>query len=195
MTPIFSKSFALRPGLCSAALLVLTVGHAQAQWGQPYDPDWQRSFRAGVLVGFNISADFRMNGSFPVSGGGLGAYDDGYVRRDDGGALTSDWGYNNASQRDSTAETLTMHKTTGFSTTSSASVNDSVEIGLDLAYSGMLWRAQRIRLGWELGFGMLPIKISDNSALSATVKRSAYTFDASGYMIGAVDTFPSPGHQ
>jgi len=39
-----------------------------------------------------------------------GIYDDGYVRRDDGGALTSDWGYNTALQYDSSAETLTMHR-------------------------------------------------------------------------------------
>ena len=195
MTPKIFTFPGLRPKLCGTALLALSVWRAQAQWAYPYDPDWTRTFRAGVLVGFNISADFNLKGSFGISGGGTGVYDDGYVRRDDGGALTSDWGYNNASQRNSTLETLTLHRTTAFSTTSAAEVKDSVELGLDLAYGGTLWRGERLRLGWELGFGLLPIKISDRSTLSATVKRSTYTFDASGYVIGSVDTFPSPGHQ
>ena len=72
------------------ALLALTAWRAQAQWAQPYDPDWTRTFRAGVLVGFNLSADFSMKGSFGITGGGAGIFDDGYVRRDAGGALTSD---------------------------------------------------------------------------------------------------------
>src|SRR3954451_24085927 len=92
------KSSRLRPRLGGVALLALTAWQAHAQWAYPYDPDWNRSFRAGVLVGFNISADFRMKGSFAVSGGGPGVYDDGYVHPDDRGAFTSDWGYNNASQ-------------------------------------------------------------------------------------------------
>ena len=195
MTPKNFISSRLRPKLCAAALLALTAWRAQAQWAYPYDPDWTRSFRAGVLVGFNISANFSMKGSFGVSGGGAGIFDDGYVHPDDGGANTSDWGYNNASQRDSTHETLTLHRTTAFNTTSTAEVKDSAEIGLDLAYGGTLWRGERLRLGWELGFGLLPIKISDRSTLSATVKRSTYTFDTGPYVISGVDTFPSPGHQ
>ncbi len=169
--------------VCGLALLTLTPGRVHAQWAYPYDPDWTRSFRAGVLVGFNISADFSMKGSFGVSGGSAGTYDDGYVRRDSGGALTSDWGYNSGSQYNSSSETLTMHRSSGFSTASTASVRDSVNIGLDLAYGGNLWRGERFRLGWELGFGLLPMKISDRSTLSATVSRSAYTFDASGAII------------
>ncbi len=181
--------------LCGLALLALTAGRASGQWAYPYDPDWTRSFRAGVLVGFNISADFSMKGSFGISGGGAGIYDDGYVRRDDGGATTSDWGYNSASQYNSSSETLTMHRSTAFSTTSTASVSDSVNLGLDLAYGGRLWRGERFRLGWELGFGLMPLKISDNSTLSATVTRSAYTFDASGFNVGGVNTFPAAGYR
>ena len=180
--------------LCGLTLLALTVWRAQAQWSNPYDPDWARTFRAGVLVGFNISADFSMKGSFGISGGGAGIYDDGYVRRDDGGALTSDWGYNNAAQYNASKETLTLHRSTAFSTASAAEVKDSANLGLDLAYGGTLWRGERLRLGWELGFGLLPIKISDRSTLSATVRRSAYAFDASGFNLGGFNTFPLPGY-
>lgn len=183
MPPKFSISSRRATQALGLALLAFTAGRAQAQWAYPYDPDWTRNFRAGVLVGFNISADFSMQGSFGISGGGAGVYDDGYVRRDDGGALTSDWGYNNASQYNSTSETLTMHRSSAFSTTGAASVTDSVNLGLDLAYGGRLWRGERLRIGWELGFGLLPLKISDNSTLSATVTRSAYIFDASGISI------------
>ncbi|MFO1487833.1 MAG: hypothetical protein U1F65_05085 [Verrucomicrobiota bacterium] len=172
-----------------AALLAFTTWRAQAQWAYPYDPDWTRSFRAGVLVGFNIKADFRMSGNFGVSPTTGGTYDDGYVRRDDGGALTSNWGYNNASQYNATSETLTMHRSNGFTTTSSASVQNSANLGLDLAYNGMLWHGQRTRIGWELGFGWLPLKISDRTTLSATVSRLAYTFDAGGIVM------PPAGYQ
>ena len=183
---IFNSS--LRLG--TLALLTVTAGRAHSQ---AYDPDWTRTFRAGVLVGFNLKASFSMKGSFGISGGGAGVYDDGYVRPDAGGALTSDWGYKNGTQYDPASETLTMHRSTAFSTTGSATVKDSADIGLDLAYGGTFTRGERFRLGWELGFGLLPIKISDRSTLSATVSQKAYKFDASGYVIGADNIFPLPG--
>ena len=190
MPPNFSKSSKNFAALCCGlSLLALSTWRAHAQWAYPYDPAWTRSFRAGVLVGFNISADFTMKGNFGVSSGGAGVFDDGYVRRDAGGALTSDWGYNSAAQYNSTTETLTMHKTTAFNTSSAASVSDPAELGVDLAYGGILWHGERVRVGWELGFGFLPIKISDNSTLRAAVTRQAYTFDASGIVI------PPAGYQ
>lgn len=181
--------------LCSLALLTLAAASAPAQWSNPYDPDWTRSFRAGVLVGFNISANFSMKGSFGITSGGAGIYDDGYVLKDAGGATTSGWGYNNASQYSSANETLTMHKTTSYSTTSTADINDSANFGLDLAYGGTLWRGGRLRLGWEVGFGLLPLNIADRSTLLATVNRSVYTFGASGFNLGGVNTFPAAGYQ
>src|SRR5439155_2777153 len=35
---------------------------------------------------------------------------------------------------------------------------------------------KRLRVGWELGFGLLPISISDNRQFSATVEQSTYSF-------------------
>ena len=192
MSPKTFKPFQPSARLCGIMLLALAVWRAQAQYA--YDPDWTRNFHAGVLVGFNISAKFSLNGSFGIAGSGAGIYDDGYVRRDAGGALTSDWGYNNTAQYNATSEMLTMHRSTGFNITSSANVNDPVEVGLDLGYGGVLWRDYPLRIGWELGFGLLPIKISDNSTLNATVSRSTYTFDASGFNLGGVNTFPPAGY-
>jgi hypothetical protein len=183
MSPKTFMSSGLSTRLCGLTLLTLTAWRAQAQWDDSYDPDWTRNFHAGVLVGFNIKADFSLRGSFGISSSSAGIFDDGYVVRDGGGALTSDWGYNNASQYNASSSTLTMHRSTGFSTTSGTTVNDPVDIGLDLAYGGVLWRSDPLRIGWELGFGLLPIKITDNSVLTASVTRSAYTFDASGIVI------------
>ena len=80
----------------------------------PDTDDWTRHFRVGTLLGLNISADFKTRGAFNISGNqtASGIYDDGYVRVDNtgnAGGYTSFWGYNNASQYNAAAQTLTMH--------------------------------------------------------------------------------------
>ena len=96
---------------------------------------WTRHFRLGALVGVNIDAEFKMSGQFSVSGSQPGTpgqpgvdhiYDDGYVRVDETGnaqGLTSYWGYNNASQYDPVAQTLTFHSASSFTTTSGRGAN------------------------------------------------------------------------
>ncbi|HZF02060.1 MAG TPA: hypothetical protein VE344_09210 [Methylomirabilota bacterium] len=152
------------------------------------DDDWTRHFRLGGVAGLNIKGNFKMNsGSFLISGNNPanGIYDDGYVRTDDTGnapyngqPATSYWGYQNSSQYDSGANTLTMHSATSFSTTSgsSGSANDSVSPGLDLAYGDSYWYWDHAKLGWEFGFGSLPIHLSSSSTMSGSVSSTAYTF-------------------
>jgi len=72
-----------------------------------------------------------------------------------------------------------MHNATSFSTSGSATGENSPYVGFDMAYGGILWRGEdRLRIGWELGFGLLPIKITDNQTLIADkIKRDVYTFD------------------
>ena len=94
----------------------------------PDTDDWTRHFRIGGMVGLNISGNFHLNGNFNVSGNNpsKGIYDDGYVRRDqtgNSGGYTGFWGYDNASQYNAAAQTLTMHATTGFSADESASAD------------------------------------------------------------------------
>jgi len=148
----------------------------------PDTDDWTRHFRIGAIVGMNIGASFNEKGLFNISGNrsAMGIYDDGYVREDqtgNSGGYTGYWGYDNASQYNSTANTLTFHSATSYSTSGSGNAEGGPFPGLDVAYGDNLWYWKHARVGWELGFGLLPINISDNSSLSATVNQSVYTYD------------------
>jgi hypothetical protein len=147
--------------------------------------DWTRHFRIGAMVGMSISASFTRNGTFAISGNNpaQGIFDDGYVRTDNTGnafGQTGYWGYNNASQLNGSA--LTMHATTSFST-SSSSEESGVFPGFDMAYGDNLWYWKHARVGWELGFGLLPISISENGSTPATIDQSSYTFNTGGIVV------------
>jgi hypothetical protein len=149
--------------------------------------DWTRHFRIGAMVGMNIGANFKTKGTFDISGNktASGIYDDGYVRPDQSGDPdnTSFWGYNNASQYNSVAQTLTMHGASSYSTTGSSSENGSAFAGFDMAYGDNIWYWKHARVGWEFGFGLLPINITDGKPMSATVSQSTYTFNTGGIVV------------
>ena len=166
--------------------------HLWIEMPPPPATDWTRHFRIGALVGINIKADFKMNGQFDVSGSNPGApgvggvehfYDDGYVRVDDTGnalGLTSYWGYRNGSQYDASAQTLTFHSAKSFTSSGSSRVDDSPYLGFDLAYGGNLWQSGRTRIGWEFGFGLLPIGIKDRQPMTTDIIRTVHSFDTGG---------------
>ncbi len=160
----------------------------------PDEPDWTRHFRIGAMVGMNISANFKTKGTFNISGNqaAKGIYDDGYVREDDtgnAGGLTSYWGYKNASQYNSVANTLTMHGASSYSSTGSANESGSAFAGFDMAYGDNSCYWKHARVGWEFGFGLLPIDIKHDSPMSATVSQSSYTFNTGGIVM------PGAGYQ
>jgi hypothetical protein len=147
--------------------------------------DWTRHFRIGALVGMNISANFSRNGTFGISGNNptQGIFDDGYVRTDNTGnafGQTGYWGYNDASQL--SGSTLTMHAATSFSASSNEK-ESGVFPGFDMAYGDNLWYWKHARVGWELGFGLLPISISDSQSVPASVTQLAYTFNTGGIVV------------
>jgi hypothetical protein len=146
--------------------------------------DWTRHFRIGVLAGFNIKANMSMSGTFNISPT-PGQYDDGYVLTDSRGAAgdsvvgTGNFGYDNASQVTSGGSQLLMHQATGFSANNaSASGNDSPYIGFDLAYGDSYWYWEHAKIGWEFGFGFLPIDIRETVPVS--VNQNTYTFNNMG---------------
>jgi hypothetical protein len=149
--------------------------------------DWTRHFRLGAMVGMNISAKFGMTGSFGVSGNNpaAGKFDDGYVYPDQSGdpTHTGYWGYNNASQL--SGNTLTMHAITSFSTGAAESQSDGgFQPGLDVAYGDNLWYWRHARVGWELGFGWLPINITSTiNHEPVYVSQSVYTFNTGGIVV------------
>ena len=197
-----SKFFALKVvvwrRLVGVIALLLLAWPARAQ----YDPDWTRNFRFGGLVGFNIKADFKLSGRFPIAGANPGpvgtpvanhVYDDGYVRIDNTGNApdengvhwTTFWGYEDQSQY--AGNTLTMHSTTAFTIGTAndrKGLDDAPYIGFDLAYGGCIQQWQRTRLGWELGFGYLPIKISSGTqVMNANVEQVTHEFDTGGVLL------------
>jgi hypothetical protein len=151
--------------------------------------DWTRHFRIGALVGMNVKASFSTSGSaFGISGNdpANGIFDDGYVRADqtgNAGGYTGYWGYNSASQYSAANNTLAMHAATAFSTSSSASADGGPFPGFEMAYGDNLWYWKHARVGWELGFGLLPVDISQSSTTPVTVSQSTYTFNTGGIVI------------
>lgn len=144
--------------------------------------DWTRHFRMGMLVGFNIKADFTMSGTFNTGNNTPGVYDNGYVLTDSRGATgdgvvgTGNFGYDNASQIGNGGTTLTMDQTTGFTVgNGNSSGNDSPYVGFDLAYGDSYWYWEHAKLGWEFGFGLLPIRVEGEA--SVTANQNAYAFD------------------
>ena len=165
------------------------------------DDDWTRHFRVGAMVGLNISANFNVKNpiTFSDKGAAQGNYDDGYMHPSGNGPYTSDWGYNNSSQYDAALHRLFMHQATSFAATSgtSSESGDSAFVGFDMAYGGNLWDWGSAKIGWDLGFGLLPINIKDNLALTGNVNQNVYAFDTSGIDgLGIVpDPFPPAGHR
>ena len=147
------------------------------------DDDWTRHFRIGALVGFNITANFDVKKAISFSNQGLaqGNYDDGYVHPTGDGA-TRDWGYDNALQYDGVANTLTMHRATSFTVNSGTSSQDSDSVfpGFELAYGGNFWDWGKARIGWEFGFGLMPLSFKDNFSLDGTVNENSYVFSTAG---------------
>jgi hypothetical protein len=148
--------------------------------------DWTRHFHIGAIVGLNISANFSMNGSFTIAGNNpaAGNFDDGYVHSGNNAFhQTSSWGYNNASQYNSADGTLAMHSITSFTATGSSQQDGGPFPGFDMVYGDNLFYWKHARVGWELGFSLLPVTIKDNSPMSATVYQTTYTFDTGGIVV------------
>lgn len=145
--------------------------------------DWTRHFRIGAVVGLNVSANFKEGGVFNIAGNN-GSYADGYVRQNQpGSSYTSDWGYDNASQYNATAQTLTFHSASSYSASGSGQDSGGPFVGFDLAYGGNLWYWHSLRIGWEFGFDLLPVSVTDNEPLSATVSQNTYTFSTGNLYI------------
>ena len=174
--------------LCCVAVFAVMVFPARA------GEDWWRHFRLGGTVALNIKAQFSMNGQFAVSGSNPGLtnnpvgehfYDDGYVRTDqttNAQGYTSFWGYRSTNQI--SGSQLLMHSTTAFDLSDSGTkVDGGPQPGLDLAYGGTFARLGTAWVGWELGFALLPIEISDKRPISGTFTRTIHAYDTAGIVL------------
>jgi hypothetical protein len=161
-------------------------------WIPPDSGDWTRHFHIGAVVGLNISANFSMNGPFTLSGNNLAAgnYDDGYVHPGNNTfGQTSSWGYNNASQYDPNAAvrngpgSLAMHSITSFNAAGNSKEDGGPFPGFDMVYGDNLFYWKHARVGWELGFSLLPVTIKDNLSTTASVIQTTYTFGTGGIVV------------
>jgi hypothetical protein len=149
------------------------------------DYDWSRHFRIGAMVGLNIHGNFNESGLFttPGNNGLNGIFNDGYVLEDNtgnAGGITGNWGYNNASQYNAVADTLTYHGTSGYEVMGSDRDDAGPSAGFDMVYGANLFTFHKVRIGVELGFGLLPLSITDHQTLSGTVNGDTYTYDTGG---------------
>jgi hypothetical protein len=166
---------------------------------------WMRHFRIGGSVAVGISTEFKMNGNFSVSGSNPGplaaganhTYDDGFVKVDDTGnalGVTSNWGYNNASQFDAANQKLTYTATTDFDAASSRKVTDGPDLGVDIAYGGTFAKWERVAIGAEFGFNLTPFGNRDRSGLTGTLTQVTDTYNTGGIIVpGAPYTGNSSG--
>jgi hypothetical protein len=78
-----------------------------------------------------------------------------------------------------------LDSTTSFSPTSGTSAKESGSAfaGFDMAYGGNLFYLGRARIGWDLGFGFLPISITDDHPMSASVAQSTFVFNTGGIVV------------
>ncbi|MBU6409294.1 MAG: hypothetical protein KGR98_02800 [Verrucomicrobia bacterium] len=150
------------------------------------DYDWTHHFRVGAVAGFGIKSEFQMNGSFNAAARAPGIFDDGYVLPDSRGAAndastgTGNWGVQNISQIGSTS--VTMDQAASFSAdNASASKDGSPYAGLDMAYGDSYWYWDNAKVGWECGFGLLPIHVS--GAMPVSANRNVYTFSSGGAIL------------
>lgn len=189
-----NRRFRVLSGWCLACCFLAVAPVAPAQPDVDGNPDssafiripkdtddWTRHFRIGAVVGMNISADFNQNGLFNISGNNAvnGIYDDGYVRPDQNGDpnYTSNWGYDNRSlQYNAANQTLQMHSASSYSVSGGGHADGGPFPGFELAYGDNLWYWKHARVGWEFGFGLLPVDISENINAPATITQTTYTF-------------------
>ncbi len=153
--------------------------------------DWTRNFRIGMTIALNIHGDFSTSGTLGVPGGqagpaGVGGvdhiYGDGYVRKDDTGnalGLTSNWGYENPSQLSTTSpQTLTFHSAQSVNVGDHRDrVEDAPYLGFDMAYGGSIVHSGSWDLGWEMGFGILPITLENKLNVLGTFVTTVHQFE------------------
>lgn len=167
----------------------LVAGTAALAAATPANAQWTKHFRVGMQLAINIDAELGVGGvqTIPAQ---PGVYDDGYVLVDDtgnAGGFTTFWGYDNAtqhSQKGQPVDSITFTRTESITVPDSTrTIDDSPYIGMELAYGGPITRLGRARLGWEVGYGLLPINISDSRTLNGSAFRIFDIYDATGIII------------
>jgi hypothetical protein len=85
-----------------------------------------------------------------------------------------------------------MHNVTSLNIGAGSGSENAVLPGLDLAYGGNLWYWKRLRIGWDFGFGFLPVGISARSNPAANATQDTYAFDTGATLLPAAPYHGGP---
>jgi hypothetical protein len=189
--------------------LFAATASAQTDNGIYQDSTATNRFTLSLRFGLDIDTKFKgIGGSLnpslnnPISrktpNGDAYNYDNGYVLTDvsgNAGNQTWYWGYDNSSQVNTIANTISFNRTTATPSGSSTSGNADSDgnTGFELAYDRQLgvkedWH--NMRYGLELAVNFMPICINSSSTFGANVSQQT---DVYGYTTGT--TPPSAPYQ
>ena len=106
---------------------------------------------------------------------------------DNGGGLTWNWGYENASQYDLVNDTINMHATVRSGNGASTEVTDDPQLGFELKYGRVIGKiGENKPWGFEGSFSYMNLSIQDSGTMS-TVERVT-----DSYALGGVIPPPAP---
>jgi hypothetical protein len=182
--------------------LALAAAAPFALHGADFSDDPNR-FSLGARFGLNFKADFQNSAAFnnpavnpgPATGGAEHTYDDGYVLVDssgDAGGLTSNWGYQHASQV--AGDTMQFH---AIQPDSHSSATGNPQYGGEFVYQraiGSLPLLSSGDWGFEFGFGFTDLDLRDNR--NGTVPVTTDTYQLNGLLPPGAPykgTFTGPG--
>ena len=166
---------------------------------RPIEASWRNNdystnrFTLSARFGLNIPGKFKGVGSAFSSGTPLSAsrrtpngdpynYDNGYVLTDISGNYGSQswyWGYNNASQVNSSANTVAFNHTVATGLPSENSGDDSPYVGAELTYDyelGVKEDWHHLRYGLEGAVNFLPVEFNSGGRYNATLSQRTDTY-------------------
>ena len=82
-----------------------------------------------------------------------------------------------------------MHDFNSYTETGSTSRDAAPFVGFEAGYGTDLFRWGDVRLGWELGAGLTPVRVTDDESFSSSVNVSAFVYKTGGIVM------PPAGYQ
>lgn len=159
---------------------------------QPDQSQWLSTnrFSLSFRMGLNISGKFKNIGNSFSTGTPLAGnrrnpdgdpynYDNGYVLTDSSGNFggqTWNWGYDNANQVNSAANTISFNRTVATGLPSEMSGNGSPYIGPELTYDYTIGKKNDMSFGVEAAVNFMPIGFNSGGTVNATLSQQTDTY-------------------
>ena len=173
-------------------LLLLTSAASAEQVYKTYLDSTNR-FTLSVRYGLNITGKFKGVGGKLGSSAGQGNnrttgrgdkynYDNGYVLTDisgNAGNMTWYWGYDNSSQVNSVANTVSFNRDTTVGLPGTSNTSDSPRVGAELTYNyelGVKEDWHHLRYGLEAAVNFMPIEFNTGGLYNAMISQVTDTY-------------------